>query len=172
MQKIIVEKLYTLLTEQLSYTPERVLEIGCGTGFLTRKLRQHLSKEQLYINDLVEEMCRKTAGSCDIEANHCLVGDIEQLHLKETYNLIVSASTFQWFARPSETFKKLAEHLHPGGLMVFSTFGWHNLEELREVTGRGLSYLSMEEVSALLSPYFEVLVREEELHTLRFNEPL
>lgn len=63
VQKAIVNRLYELLQDHLSYTPRKVLEIGCGTGLLTRKLLTALSSGQLFINDLVEEMCSKTAGS-------------------------------------------------------------------------------------------------------------
>ena len=71
-----------------------------------------LTKEKgLYVNDLVEEMCLTTATRYDLPLSHCLVGDIEELPLPGEFDLLVSASTFQWFASPYETFHKLASHL-------------------------------------------------------------
>lgn len=172
VQKIIVEKLYDLLTAHLPEISCKVLEIGCGTGLMTRKLRQRFGAENLFINDLVKEMCHKTAEVCGIEQECCIIGDIEQVHLKEQFNLIVSASTFQWLGNPATTFKKLSSCLGTGDLLVFSTFGCRNLWELCTVTGSGLHYLDMEENCSLLSPYFDIIIREEELHTLCFDEPL
>lgn len=172
VQKVIVERLYSLLAEHQDYIPEKVLEIGCGTGLLTRKLRQQASADRLFVNDLVEEMCRKTADACCIDPKHLIIGDIERIHLNVKFNMIVSASTFQWFAHPADTFKKLALCLTRGELLVFSTFGCQNLQELKAVTGSGLPYMDAEGISRLLEPYFEVVIREEELYTLYFDEPV
>lgn len=172
VQKAIVNRLYELLQDHLSYTPRKVLEIGCGTGLLTRKLLTALSSGQLFINDLVEEMCSKTAGSCGIRIENRLVGDIEEIILPECFDLILSASTFQWFNHPADTYKKLAMHLLPGGLLVFSTFGKNNLKELSTVTGSGLCYYEKEELKELLIPFFDIVHMEEKEHVLRFSDPV
>lgn len=172
VQKVIVNRLYELLRDHLLYTPRKVLEIGCGTGLLTRKLPVALSSGQLFINDLVEEMCSKTAGLCGIKMENRLVGDIEEIVLPECFDLILSASTFQWFNHPADTYKKLAAHLLPGGLLVFSTFGKNNLKELSKVTGSGLCYYEKEELKELLFPFFDILYMEEKEHVLHFPTPV
>lgn len=172
VQKEIVEKLYMLLEKYQQHRPSGVLEIGCGTGLFTRKLQQGLQPERLFINDLVEEMCVKTAGICQLDSSHCFVGDAETIQLDGIFDLIVSASTFQWFTNPAATFKKLADHLNSGSLMVFSTFGKDNLLELRPTAGSGLAYHTTEELEELLSPHFEILFTEESLHRLSFADPL
>lgn len=172
IQRNIVEKLYGLLEKNLDYTPERTLEIGCGTGLLTWKLKTKISNNGLYVNDLVDEMCSKTINMCQLEKSHSLVGDIEELPLSENFDLIVSASTFQWFTHPSATFEKLSAHMKSGSLLVFSTFGRRNLWELREITGNGLPYFSLEELKQLLLPFFDILHMEDSLNTLCFSDPL
>lgn len=172
VQKEIAQRLLELLQTFLKEQPRHVLEIGCGTGLLTRKITTLLPSGSLYINDLVEEMCLKAATGSHIPFNRCLPGDIEEMALPRTFSLCVSASTFQWFARPAETFRKLASHLSPEGLLVFSTFGPGNLPELSEFTEKGLSYLSYEELTRLLSPYFDILHFEDDYRKLYFPEPL
>ena len=172
VQKSIVTKLSMLLQEYVRPCPAKILEIGCGTGLLTSTLLNDFSINELYINDLVPEMCRKTADRCVISDEHCILGDIETVALTEQYGMIVSSSTFQWFSRPGNTLKKLSGHLAAGGFLVFSAFGQDNLKELRQVSGQGLAYLSSAGWREILSPYFDILHEEEETHTLYFNSPL
>lgn len=53
------------------------------------------------------------------------------------------------------------------GLLAFSTFGATNMHEIRQLTGHGLDYLSVEELQAL-SPGFDILHAEEEVISLPF----
>lgn len=172
VQRLMIDKLCGLLKKNRIVYPDKILEIGCGTGLLTSALQRMFCASDLSINDLVYEMCNKTAERCGISVSRCLVGDIESFGLTEEYNLIASGSTFQWFTRPAETLKKLSAHLVSGGYLVFSTFGHENLKELRAVTGKGLVYHPAEELTAFLSPYFDVLCTEEDFHPLYFRHPV
>ena len=103
---------------------------------------------------------------------HCFPGDVEKLFLPLSFDLIASASTFQWFTTPEETFKKLSKRLEQRGVLVFSTFGKFNLREIRLTTGGGLDYRNKEELEKMLKPYFEIELIEEEFHMLEFDTPL
>lgn len=168
VQRKIADYLFRLLARFLDYPPQRVLEIGCGTGLFTRRLRERIQPAGLYVNDLVEEMCLQTAERCRLPLTHCLAGDIEERVIPGSFDLMVSASTFQWFARPVETLEKLAAHLEPGGLLAFSTFGPRNMAELRPFAGNVLQYLSGRELTAFLSSRFEILCFEEQCEQLYF----
>ena len=121
VQKWIVQRLVELLQEYVPYS-SRTLEIGCGTGLLSEKINRLWEDQQFWVNDLVEQMCRKTIDRCQLPVSHGLNGDIEQIPLTGKFDLIVSASTFQWLARPRATFAKLAAHLNTNGWLIFSTF--------------------------------------------------
>ena len=126
----------------------------------------------MYLNDLVEELCYHAATVNHVPLKHCFPGDVEKLFLPLSFDLIASASTFQWFTTPEETFKKLSKRLEQRGVLVFSTFGKFNLREIRLTTGGGLDYRNKEELEKMLKPYFEIELIEEEFHMLEFDTPL
>lgn len=172
IQKQVVRHLSCLLENYLNYGPRKVLEIGCGTGLLTQILYGKTGPAEWTVNDLVEEMCRKTVARLKLPFSSCLPGDIESVALPQDYDLIVSASTFQWFNDPQQVTVKLAARLKKGGLLAFSTFGRNNLYELKHLTGRGLNYPSITDWENWLSPEFEILHAEERKHILYFRQPL
>ncbi len=172
VQKAIVEELCGLLRRYIAYTPEKILEIGCGTGLLTQRICRNIKYNELYINDLVDLMCYRTADICDIDISHCLIGDMEELPLEENFDLIVSSSTFQWFSNLSATFEKLSCALAPEGMMLFSTFGNKNLWELRSITGTGLHYHTKKEICEMLAPHFNILFSDESFHAISFSDSL
>ncbi len=139
---------------------------------LIRKNQPALGGSAILGDDLVEQMCRKTIDRCQLPVSHGLNGDIEQIPLTGKFDLIVSASTFQWLAHPRATFAKLAAHLNTNGWLIFSTFGKNNFKELKAVTGQGLEYRSIGELSAWLSSEYDILYTEEQIHTLKFSDPL
>lgn len=171
-QKLIIEHLMALLKKYAPLSVSRILEVGCGTGLLTEQLSLQWKDAKLIINDLVNGMCCKAATRCLLPLDNCIAGDIESVTLDDKFDLIVSASTFQWLAHPAETFDRLSRHLNTNGLLVFSTFGRDNLIELKTITGNGLVYRTTDEMTNLLTPCFEILHSEENRYTLEFNEPL
>ena len=172
VQKMVVDRMIPMILSSVKRVPEKILEIGCGTGLLTSQLQRTFSSNGLYLNDLVEELCYHAATVNHVSMKHCFPGDVEKLFLPLSFDLIASASTFQWFTTPEETFKKLSKRLEQRGVLVFSTFGKFNLREIRLTTGGGLDYRNKEELEKMLKPYFEIELIEEEFHMLEFDTPL
>ena len=100
-----------------------------------------------------------------------LPGDAEALDFPRETDLITSCSTLQWFNDPGAFLTRCHQALVADGLLAFSTFGTTNMHEIRQLTGHGLDYLSVEELQALLSPHFDILHAEEEVVTLPFPTP-
>lgn len=173
IQQEIALHLAGLLKSFVKNPPDCVLEVGCGTGFFTRELIKSHDIKHLYVNDLVNEMCSKTSKLLCIPDSYCLPGDIEVVELPILFDLIASASTFQWLDNPRATFGRLAEQLNKEGRLVFSTFGKENFSELRTVTGsNGMSYRSIEELQEYLAVHFDIRHVEEEKRILYFSDPL
>ena len=55
-QSVIASKLCSLLSSVLTEEPERVLEVGCGTGTFTRRFLQKFHPEELALNDICPEV--------------------------------------------------------------------------------------------------------------------
>lgn len=54
VQKLVVERLETMITSVAGVRDGKILEIGCGTGLLTRRLKRDFPEAGLYLNDQVE----------------------------------------------------------------------------------------------------------------------
>lgn len=145
----------------------RVLEVGCGTGFLSRLIMEKQEPDSLVLNDICPEMGEffKTFPRKWVTF---LPGDAEEVELPGDQDLIISCSALQWFANPSKFFEKCASLLVPGGFLAFSTFGKRNMEEVTSITGLGLEYLTSNELKRMLDPHFEILLVKEEVIRKKF----
>lgn len=171
VQKQISRQLCDLLraTDRQVFT--HILEIGCGTGNLTRLLAYHFSAEQWTLNDLCDTQSRLTAVLAGQNIRfHC--GDGETLPFEAQYDLIASASAVQWFHHQECFIRRCAERLTANGLLLFSTFSPQNLYEIRELTGVGLNYPDAAQWQQWLSADFEILHCSQQQTELRFSSPL
>lgn len=167
--------IYTELERMMADRPrrcwERVLEIGCGTSGLSKYIDERHDTRHWTLNDLDSRMVEYGAFAprSGIPPEYRL-GDAESIDLGTGYDLIISASALQWMHDPERLVRQLWTKLRPGGLLLLSTFGPENLREVRRLTGRGLSYASMAEVSRWLHGLATLEVHEE-LYTLTLATP-
>jgi malonyl-CoA O-methyltransferase len=152
-----------------------VLEIGSGTGLLTRQLLERLSMRALWTNDLVSE-CRRHSETLAREFPSVSVnfvpGDIEDIAgLPSGLDLIVSNAAFQWIQDLPGLLERLSVLLAPAGLLAFSTFGPDNLTEVREATGATLPYHDIRTLRDMPPAGMRVLSVEDARTTLPFASP-
>lgn len=177
VQRQVAEKMMRLLkttwTDQnVAALPKRVVEVGCGTGSFSRLLADQLQPASLLLNDLCPEMKECLDDVCSHSFTTFQPGDAERMPLPPESQLIASCSTIQWFHHPEAFFKKCHQALSTDGWLAFSTFGKKNMYEIKELTGRGLYYQTLEEHKQLLEPMFQVIYAEEEVAKLNFATPL
>ena len=170
VQQHVAEKMMQLIKEPYSRF-RRVVEFGCGTGSYSRILLHTLQPEALLLNDLCREMEECVKELCDGTTVQFVPGDAEAIDFPGETDLITSCSTLQWANDPGAFFTRCHQALVADGLLAFSTFGATNMHEIRQLTGHGLDYLSVEELQALLSPGFDILHAEEEVISLPFPTP-
>ena len=133
------------LFERLQYiklTPQRVLDIGSGTGYATQKLREQYRDAMLIALDLAPDMLRIARGKAENKSlvkrlfgkqhdREYLCADAEALPLAgESIDLALSNLALQW-CDPERVAKEAARVLKPKGLFMFTTFGPDTLKELR-----------------------------------------
>jgi malonyl-CoA O-methyltransferase len=129
MQRLMAHGLIAVTREGLGRA-RRILEIGCGTGYLTQLLRQANQEARLVALDLdaspVKTARRRLGPDAGVE---WLVADGETPFRGE-YDLIIANATFQWFTRPADTMAAYYRSLATGGILAFSTLGPGTFQEL------------------------------------------
>ncbi len=102
------------------------LEIGCGTGFLTRLIFERWPDARWLITDIAPDMIRKCeqAQTGSSLRRQFAVDDGQTIDVPaNSLDLIVSNLTFQWFSELANSAFRLLKFLRPGGLLIFSTLG-------------------------------------------------
>lgn len=174
IQLQVAQNLLALLKKHVLQPPERIMEIGCCTGLLTARLHQlYTEMATFYVNDLVPDFQNLVSRRLDHDPRLVfLPGDIESLDIPENLDLIVTSSTLHWLDDISSLFQKLNSSLAPGGTLCFSIYGAENLSQIREITGIGLDYYSIDELKDIVTNLFDMLSCDEERITLPFDDPL
>ncbi|MEC1722679.1 malonyl-ACP O-methyltransferase BioC [Schinkia azotoformans] len=108
----------------------RILEIGCGTGYLTERLLQRYPHCQITAVDFAPGMIETARKKVNDQRATFICGDAEEMEFNHSYHLIISNATFQWFNQLEITIRKLFEALYTGGKIYFSTFGNLTFHEL------------------------------------------
>ncbi len=167
VQKQMAEKLLSYLDFERKY--DSILEIGCGTGFLTKLAAEKLFYQDYNCIDIVpdcEDYIKKINSK--IEFTPC---DMEEFlnNTEKKYDLIISNASFQWIENFESFGKLLISKLNNGGVLLFSTFGQENYREIFFTIGKTLKYKNRNEIKEIFKEYKTSI--EEEIRILSFNTP-
>lgn len=166
VQNEVADELFTLIDKK-DY--EKILEVGCGTGFLTSKIAK-LNPKELFINDLSKEAENYAKRTLKYHKNFTfLCGDAEKIEFPDNLDLITSASTIQWFENLNEFFKKSAKSLKSGGQLIFSTYIEGNFKEIDAVFKKSLKYYKSNEIAELAEKHFKIETYKTEKKILYFE---
>lgn len=162
----------------LNLPPEpRILEIGCGTGFLTEALIEAGLQGEWLITDIAPEMverCRARVGAKQDGATlHFATLDGEhESPSNGPFDLICSSLAVQWFDDAPAALSRLAEQLAPGGHLVVTTLApgsfhqWRAAHDAERVTPGTPAFALVEEFAALAPTSLEI-----EDHVERHSDP-
>ena len=166
IQKKMAERLLSFLDRK---DFNDILEIGCGTGFLTQLVNEKFSFKTYTANDIVES-CEKYVKEINPKINF-IPADIEKAveNSDKKYDLIISNAVFQWVENLESFIKLLVSKLNDGGVLLFSTFGPENFREVNFVLGKKLPYYSTNELQEIIKGYKSVV--EQEMHVMAFKTP-
>lgn len=111
VQKSASDELFDLLDIGES---EDVMDLGCGTGYLTQRIRQ-ITKGRVVGIDSAEGMIREAIRKYAHTSIEFEVADAHKLDYSEEFDVIFCNSTFQWFNPPEPALKSCHRALRKNG---------------------------------------------------------
>lgn len=94
-----------------------VLDVGCGSGSITRGIVDRVGPEGYVIGiDVSDQLIKHAQDNFQgIKNLHFEVADINNFSHKTKFDVITSARVLQWVANPREILEKMKALLKPGG---------------------------------------------------------
>lgn len=129
LQRAVGGALLNRLPEGVS--PQRWLDLGCGTGYFSRVLAERFAQSEGVALDIAEGMLRhaRPLGG----ARHFVAGDAERMPLQgRSCELIFSSLAVQWCSDFAAVLSEARRVLQPGGVFAFASLCVGTLQELRE----------------------------------------
>jgi len=147
LQRTVGDKLLARLSSQklLGGEVQRVLDVGCGTGYLISHLTRLLPDSHIIGFDIASGMLDFARGQqADISAWLC--GDAELLPMANaSVDLVVSNLAYQWCQHPLRWGAELHRVLSDNGMVLLSTLGPETLRELRAAWSSVDGYIHVNE---------------------------
>jgi len=149
---VIQSKVIDKLLEHVKHKPQHILDLGCGSGSLCKKIDwkyKHFTGV-----DFAPGMLELHPKSKKIE---CIYGDFNDKTLFEnlstyTYDFIFSASALQWSTNIDEVFSSIKKLNAPIALAIFTSNTFKTLNETADI--KPLLRTS-DEVKKLQEKYFD-----------------
>jgi malonyl-CoA O-methyltransferase len=117
--------------------PARILELGCGTGFLSRRIATAFPAADLTVSDLspamlgfCRERLRRGGGSRSGQIGFAVCNAVGQLP-GGPFDLIAAALMAQWTPDLGPMLHRWRKQLSPGGIVAFSTLTAATFAEIR-----------------------------------------
>jgi ubiquinone/menaquinone biosynthesis C-methylase UbiE len=97
-----------------------VLDVGCGTGAITRGIAEAAGPGGCVVGTdvhrgLIEQARRRHA---DVAGLSFVLGDVYTLPFHGAFDLVTSARLLQWLAHPLDALRRMAQATKPGGRLV------------------------------------------------------
>lgn len=163
-----------LLKKIARHNQESMLEIGAGSGQLTRLLAAKIQSKKWLINEL--SVTQTSILQSILPSAKIAIGDAETMELDDTlggmHSLIMSANAVQWFDQPLSFIKQSFARLQSGGQLLFNIFTPNNFLQIKALTGQGLDYPTIEAWRlALNNAGFEKVQLSTQCFELTFASP-
>jgi ubiquinone/menaquinone biosynthesis C-methylase UbiE len=110
---------HAVIDELRAHPAPRILDVGCGTGDLTARLRDELRADLVAGCDFSAGMLEQAAART--RAVQWLQGDAARLPFADgSFDAVVSTEAFHWFPDPDLALREFRRILTPGGRVVIA----------------------------------------------------
>lgn len=125
------------LFERLQYiklSPRYVLDLGCGTGMVSRQLKQQYPNATIVGFDLAHAMLTEAKTKQTWRKKWALVqGDMMALPFADgLFDLVFANQSIHWSEEMPELMRELNRVMRPEACLLFSTVGPDTLKELKQ----------------------------------------
>jgi malonyl-CoA O-methyltransferase len=180
---VLQREVQAALLERLDFytqTPQRVVDVGAGTGRGSALLKQRYAKAEVIAVDLALPMLRVARQhSSWLKPFIRVCAEATALPLADhSVDVLHSNLCFQWIDDLPALFGECVRVLKPGGLLAFSTFGPDTLKELRAAWADAdqqphvSRFLDMHDIGdAMLNAGLRDPVLDVFRYTLTYSEP-
>jgi len=133
LQKDIGESLLRR-TQCLNIEPKRILDVGSGTGRLSRALAAHYDSAEICSLDIAFKMVRHARKKIikSSEQRFVCADAVALPFADDSMDLIISNLMLQWCENINHIFQEFTRILNPEGALLLSTLGPDTLKELRQ----------------------------------------
>jgi malonyl-CoA O-methyltransferase len=131
LQRAVAERLASFLPD---LERPQVLELGCGTGLLSRHLLKRYPGGHFILTDVAPAMiaeCRRNLAPLGPARISFEVMDAGEAGGHAGLDLIVSSMTLHWLPDPVASLERLRRFLAPGGALLYATLGPDSFAEWR-----------------------------------------
>jgi malonyl-CoA O-methyltransferase len=133
LQQAVAKRLAGLLPD---FDAPHVLELGCGTGLMSRHLVARYPQGHFVLTDAAPAMiaqCRRNlAGRADGRVSYEVM-DAGEAGGRAGLDLIVTSMTLHWLTDPAAKLERLRTLLAPDGVLLYATLGPDSFVEWRSV---------------------------------------
>ncbi len=127
LQRHVGDNLFKIINDHINLSSTTVMDLGCGTGYISKLIKQRSNPELILGCDIAIEMCHYARKHSSV-----FCGDAESLALaSNSLDCIVSNLALQWCLNLEKTFNELSRTLKSNGYLFATTFGCNTLHELK-----------------------------------------
>jgi len=175
LHREIADKLLAQVAKERA--PSALLDVGCGTGYLTSRLKEQFPQSKIIGLDFSPEMLKMAADKHD--GIDWVLADGNNLPFSDgSIDILTSNLAYQWAEGLSGNFTQARRVLSPNGVLACTLFGYHTCQELfnslLEAKKEDLIFTrlpSQEQVrEALISSGFNESMVEEEQIKIYFKD--
>jgi malonyl-CoA O-methyltransferase len=130
-QRQIAHNLVVWAAEQILRAPQNMLDLGCGTGFVTEAVHQQWPKATLTAFDASTAMLEQTRHK--IPSVQIIQGDAANAEFTDHYDAIFSSMMLHWLLDPLAALRHWQKALEPAGNLYIALLVQGSFQEWRDL---------------------------------------